>query len=383
MSLSFSYAYTHSAIDFYFKQTPRDFVVEEIPLYPFSGSGGHLILKLRKKNITTFEMLKVFSSHLGIKESEIGYAGLKDKDSLAIQHISLPSLYEKRLESFFDNRIKILETTKHSNKIKIGHLKGNRFFIRIKKLNPLNSTKISEVISQIKTYGIPNYFSYQRFGRDLDNYLLGESIVEGKKKMRNKKLKNFFIGAYQSFLFNQWLSLRIDLSHLLKLEEDFKEVLVAYLHTQEIPECFKDKQYCKTIKNQPHFFKLFSGDIMCHYPFGRNFTTNDTSLYEDSYRFLNKDISIMGLLGGVKMQTTQDLAGFFEKNFIDKRITSVGQRRYAWIFVEDLEFVYNKEEAQGEFSFYLPKGAYATNLLREIAHNEVMQVEAREEKYLE
>ena len=98
-------------------------------------------------------------------------------------------------------------------------------------------------------------------------------------------------------------------------------------------------------------------------------------LYEDSHRFLNKSISVMGLLGGKKMQVTQNLAGFFEKNFVDTRIKSIGQRRYAWIFVEDLEFFYKEEEAQGEFSFYLPKGAYATNLLREIAHNEVMQIE--------
>ncbi|MDE6958785.1 MAG: tRNA pseudouridine(13) synthase TruD, partial [Helicobacter apodemus] len=143
----------------------------------------------------------------------------------------------------------------------------------------------------------------------------------------------------------------------------------------DIPECFSDKQYCKGIKNQPHFFKLFSGDMMCHYPFGRNFMISNESLYEDSHRFLNKSISVMGLLGGKKMQVTQNLAGFFEKNFVDTRIKSIGQRRYAWIFVEDLEFFYKEEEAQGEFSFYLPKGAYATNLLREIAHNEVMQIE--------
>ena len=287
MNFSFSYAYTHSPIDFYFKQTPRDFVVEEIPLYTFSGSGSHLIIKLRKKNITTFEMLKAFSSYLGVKENEIGYAGLKDKDSLAIQHISLPSLYEKKLESFFHERIKILETTKHQNKIKIGHLKGNRFFIRVKKLNPLNSVKIFQIISQIKSYGIPNYFGYQRFGKNLDNYLLGESIIKGEKKLRNKKLRDFLIGAYQSLLFNQWLSLRIDISHLLKLDENFKEVLTTYLHTQDIPECFSDKQYCKGIKNQPHFFKLFSGDMMCHYPFGRNFMISNESLYEDSHRFLS------------------------------------------------------------------------------------------------
>ena len=82
--MDYSYAYTHSKIVFYFKQSPRDFVVEEIPLYSFDGEGAHWIVKVRKKNLTTFELIKFFSSYFGVKSSEIGYAGLKDKNGVEI-----------------------------------------------------------------------------------------------------------------------------------------------------------------------------------------------------------------------------------------------------------------------------------------------------------
>lgn len=374
--MDYSYAYTHSKIDFHFRQSPRDFVVEEIPLYPFSGEGAHLILKVRKKALTTFELIKIFSSCFGIKSSEIGYAGLKDKNALTIQHLSFPKhlLKPNLLESFSHPEIKILETTAHNNKIKIGHLKGNKFFIRLKKLDKLNSQKMQQVVEKIKQFGIPNYFSYQRFGKTLDNYLLGQEIVEGKRKMRDKKMQNFLISAYQSHLFNQWLSLRITLSHLVENVEskDLYRALNLQFEGKEIPQIFEDRGYCKALKEQPHFFKILSGDYLCHYPFGKNFMVEQEAILEDSQRFLAKDIVPTGLLSGTKAQIAQREAGIFENLFADSRIKSVGQRRYAWVFPENLTFAYKEEEAQGELGFFLPKGAYATNLLRELAHREIM-----------
>jgi len=93
------YSLDHASIDFHFKQTPRDFVVEEIPLYDFSGEGEHLILFVRKKNLTTNEMLGVFARYLGIKNREIGYAGLKDKHAMTKQYISLHKKHEEMLET--------------------------------------------------------------------------------------------------------------------------------------------------------------------------------------------------------------------------------------------------------------------------------------------
>ena len=125
------------------------------------------------------------------------------------------------------------------------------------------------------------------------------------------------------------------------------------------------------LKAQKHTFKLLVGDVLCHYPFGKHFILED--LERESTRFLQKDIAPMGLLSGRKVAFSQEDAEFFERRYWDAAIPSVGQRRYAWIFPQDLKFFYKEEELHGELSFSLPKGAYATNLLREIAHREIQE----------
>ena len=79
------YSLGHASIDFRFKQSPRDFVVEEIPLYDFSGEGEHLVMFVRKKSLSTMEMVGIFARFLGIKNRDIGYAGMKDKHAMTKQ----------------------------------------------------------------------------------------------------------------------------------------------------------------------------------------------------------------------------------------------------------------------------------------------------------
>jgi tRNA pseudouridine13 synthase len=74
--------YSHSPINFYFNKNSENFFVEEIPLYSFEHTGNWLMLKIRKKDLTTPQMIDIISKKTGIKRNEIGYAGLKDKDCL-------------------------------------------------------------------------------------------------------------------------------------------------------------------------------------------------------------------------------------------------------------------------------------------------------------
>ncbi|MCB4759157.1 MAG: tRNA pseudouridine(13) synthase TruD [Sulfurovum sp.] len=144
--------------EFLFNASSRDFTVEEIPLYEFSGEGEHLVLKIRKKEMTTWEMLDAISTHLGIRRRDIGYAGLKDKHAMTIQYISLPIKFETKMTTFTHEKIKILDTFCHHNKIRIGHLKGNYFEIRLKKVLGVQKDKLNSVLKWIKANGVPNYF---------------------------------------------------------------------------------------------------------------------------------------------------------------------------------------------------------------------------------
>ena len=354
------YFLDHTPIDFHFKQSPRDFVVEEIPLYEFSGEGEHLILHVRKKDLSTWDMISEIASFLGIKQRDIGYAGLKDKNAMTKQYISIMKIHEDKLVNFSHDKIKILDRFYHNNKIKIGHLKANRFFIRLKKVTPVAATKIAQAVEKIKLYGMANYFGYQRFGIDGDNYIKGREIVENRYKERNVKLKKMYINAYQSHLFNMWLSRRIEISRLISSFKSSELSDMLNIPLRDIDE----------MKKQAHPFKLIEGDIMMHYPYGRLF---ELEYEEDEIeRFNARQISPTGILSGKRVKTSQAQARVIEKEY-DIKMNEDGARRYAWVFVEDMEANYKEQEAWMELHFTLPKGSYATVLIQEIAKRELKE----------
>ena len=336
--------------EFVFNTSARDFTVEEIPLYEFTGQGEHLILHVRKKDMTTWEMLDVLSNHVGIRRRDMGYAGLKDKHAMTMQYISVLGIHEEKLKAFEHEKIKILSTVRHNNKIRVGHLKGNRFKIRLKKVLGVQKDKLDSVLKWIKKNGVPNYFGNQRFGNNGDNWVDGKKLLEGTLKMRDRKTKEFLMGSYQSYLFNNWLSKRMELNHLLESfsEEDTEKVM-------KLPE-----GSLKGTKNQPNFFKLVEGDTMMHYPYGRVFNVED--LEEEARRFETKDIAPAGLLPGKKAKLSTSTAGIIEADFVEEMNLN-GARRYAWIQVTEVTKNYVEEKAHYELSFVLPKGSYATNVL--------------------
>lgn len=345
----------HSKLDVVFKQNKDDFVVTEIPLYDFSGEGEHLIIKFRKKDLTTWDAEQIFSEQLGCKAKDIGYAGLKDKNAMTVQSFSVPKSCEASLAKFHHDNIKILETTYHNNKIRIGHLKGNKFFIRLKRVNTVNSRKIEQILGQIATYGMPNYFGFQRFGIEGDNYKKGEQIVQGKLKERSFKLRQMYINAYQSYLFNEWLGKRIELSKLVDAFEP-----KAIYEKLNLP-----LEVVKQMKKQEHPFKLLPGDLMSHYPFGKIFHVEN--LEEEAEKFFKLDRVPTGILAGKKVKASVGLAYEIEKEY-DIKIPEDGARRFAWIFPQEIESNYKDEKNWMEISFTLPKGSYATELISELIH---------------
>ena len=354
------YSLGHSSINFHFRQTPRDFVVEELPLYEFSGEGEHLVLFIRKKNLSTNEMVGQIARYLNIQNKEIGYAGLKDKHAMTKQYISIHKKHEADLENFNHESIKIISKTYHNNKIKIGHLKGNRFYIKIKKVNPTSAQKIDEALKNISDMGMPNFFGYQRFGNDGDNHILGEKLAKGEAKERNPRVKKLLINAYQSHLFNLWLSRRLEINTLINSFSVEELETLLNMPNNEV----------KKMKAQTHPFKLIDGDVMEHYPHGKLFDFDSSE--EDLVRFNERAISVTGLLCGKKVRMSSGLAGVVEKDF-DDTINADGARRYAWVYPNDVEGRFNQVEAQYEMNFTLPKGSYATVLIEEIAKRKIKE----------
>ena len=200
---------------------PEDFQVDELPLYPASGEGTHAYFRLRKVGIPTPAAVERLARHMGVRPSDIGFAGLKDAHAVTTQWMSLEHADADKLAAFADKKARVLEVTHHTNKLRPGHLRANRFAIRIRKmggcLGPadglqaghrqagssgatrsvaetcLSPFSVRPLAAQAENFfdraratldvlerrGVPNYFGAQRFGARGDTAALGRAIVAG------------------------------------------------------------------------------------------------------------------------------------------------------------------------------------------------------------
>lgn len=364
------YALTHAPIEAYFSKNSDDFVVREIPLYEFSGDGEHLIVEISKKDMTTQEALHVLSEVTGAKMRDFGYAGLKDKQGMTTQFISMPRKFESNLANFSHEKMKILSLNAHKNKLRIGHLKGNSFFIRLKKVLPSNAKKLEQAFISIDKMGYANYFGYQRFGKFGDNAetgleLLKNGTINGKKS-KNVKLNDFLISAYQSDLFNRWLSKRVEIS---RFAQDFSLGELAQIYP------YLDNAILKNLKSQKRFFKLIEGEVLGHYPHGKCFLCED--LDAEGARFDARNITSCGLIAGAKAYEAQGAARMIEDQIFaqanEYKAKMTGSRRFAWCYLEDTNYKYNEEKAHFTINFTLQKGSYATVVLEEILHKNIFE----------
>lgn len=349
---------THAPINAHFSKNADDFVVREVPLYEFSGSGEHLILHIAKKDLSTSEALRLLSEISGAKMREFGVAGLKDKQGQTFQYISVPKKFEPNFRAFSHEKLKIIDFFYHNNKLRVGHLKGNSFFVRFKKVSSVEAKKLANAFETLTNQGFANYFGYQRFGKFEDNFAQGLEILQGKK-LKNPKIRDFLLSAFQSELFNRYLSKRVELSRFAK---DFSEKEFTRIYTL-------DKEQVKAIKAQKHFFKLLQGEVLGHYPFGKCFICEDlTSEYE---RFLQKDVVPLGLILGKKAFSCENGFALRLENEIFSEFMLFaeklqGSRRYLWSFLQNAKCRYDEEKAHFCVEFFLPKGSYATIILEEL-----------------
>lgn len=358
---------THSPINAHFSKNADDFVVREMPLYEASGAGEHMLIHAQKKGLTTKEMLSAFSAFLGVKVHDIGFAGLKDKEGLTSQFITIPAKFCANLENFSHPNIKILSTKAHNNKLRLGHLKANSFFIRLKKVSPTDALKLENACKNAEISGVPNYFGYQRFGKFGDNAKKGYEILRemknGKKPRFNPRMCNFLISAFQSELFNRHLALRVEISHICKScsPKEIKEFCNNFGINESL-------EFFKALKNQEQFFKLFKGDALGHYPLGAIFTCDDLDAEISAFQARRK--SPQGALFGKKMFSAygvaQSLENIIISPFSDALEQMRGTRRHAIIWADNIKYKYDQQNAHFHLEFELPKGSYATNFLREI-----------------
>ena len=192
---------------------PADFEVEEVPAYAPAGEGSHVFAWIEKRGLTTFQAVRALAGAVGVQERDVGSAGMKDRHAVTRQFLSFPPPVtpEALLAARIDG-VNVMSAVRHPHKLRTGHLRGNRFRIAVRGV-ALDADAAAEratgVLARLaEAPGSPNWYGEQRFGAGGDNAAAGRALLRSRR--RGGREARLLISAYQSELFNRYLSARID-----------------------------------------------------------------------------------------------------------------------------------------------------------------------------
>jgi tRNA pseudouridine13 synthase len=326
------------------KSTPDDFEVEEIPAYQPCGQGDHLYLWLEKRSMGAEYFIRQIARCLEISAGEVGTAGLKDRHAVTRQMVSVPASAEPLVNRLDGQGIRVLNVSRHGNKLKSGHLHGNRFRIQLRGVVPEASTRLHPLLAQLRQDGWPNYYGPQRFGRDGETVKLGLAMLRedggGSTRVRNPFLRKLALSAAQSAVFNHYLACRL------------RDGLLR---------------------------RVILGDVMAKWPFGGLFVAEDVE--REQTRFDGRETVPAGPIIGRKTfpaaaeAAARESAAIADSGIAPSALHCFGKllsgtRRHNLIYADDLAAVVDQDSVQ--LSFSLPAGSYATVLLREITKSEAI-----------
>jgi tRNA pseudouridine13 synthase len=322
---------------------PEDFVVEELAAYLPQGSGEHVYAWIEKRELTTPQAIGRLARCAGVASRDVGSAGLKDRNAITRQWLSFAQGDAAALSRYADEdgRLRVLEVTRHGNKLRTGHLRGNRFTITLRGVVPDARSRALSILGRIDEQGLPNYYGAQRFGRDGDNAERAwRALVRQGKLPRDRQQRRLLISALQSQLFN--------------------EVLDARLRAGEVTQ-------------------LLDGDVLAKRDSGGLFVSEDPTV--DQQRLDNEELVITGPICGPRMTRPRDGSAAREREDTIFRALGCapddfevfgrlarGGRRPLLVFPEDVKVANSDAEDQPllRVSFALPAGSYATILLKEL-----------------
>jgi tRNA pseudouridine13 synthase len=180
--MSWSWPYLTSEIPGVPAQIKRrweDFVVDEVPAYPASGEGDHIYLRIEKRGLTTPDAVRIVSRELGVPPRNVGFAGQKDAQGITRQWLSVEHVDPERARAIGGERLRVLEVARHRNKLKLGHLRANRFALKLRGVEPERHDDVRAVLELLERRGVPNYFGPQRFGVRGDTWIVGRALLHG------------------------------------------------------------------------------------------------------------------------------------------------------------------------------------------------------------
>ncbi len=337
----------------------EDFKVEEVLSERPSKEGRYRVYILRKRGLETEEVVKRVSKISRVPLREISYGGRKDKNAETLQYISVPKKF--RLREIKEKNLSLSEVGFLEKSVKEVVL-GNRFEILVRDIFKIDGEKLRI----LKGIGIPNYYGEQRFTSSRNGKLFVQFLnepeealrflfqpagFENSRERRGKKL--FLEGNYKGALeyLRGWRkkvaefllkggSLREAFQLIPRSEIEFQiNVLQSFMFNEKLKGFFKES------KTEAFKVKYRIGELL--YPKEKI----EVPWEIPSYAPFSKEYSEIVERIQLNEKSLKNYISLFHRF---KRRTMVKPKNFHF-------------EVKGEgllLKFELPKGSYATNILR-------------------
>ena len=317
------------------RQQPEDFYVQEELGFDADGEGEHQLVLLEKRQANTSWVADQLANFAGIAKRDVGFAGLKDRNAVTRQWFSLgmagqpqPDWPALQLEG-----VTILETAKHRRKLRRGSLKGNHFVITLRELDVDPSTLVPR-LTQIKQQGVPNYFGEQRFGRHGSNLQRALAMFQGKR-IRDRNQRSMFLSAARSALFNALLSRRVEMGNWNQAVQGDAMMLAgsnSFFLASEVDAALQQR--------------VAAFDV---HPSGCLWGRGELASRDQAAQWETEVAATHG-----------EFCRGLEQNGLQQA------RRALRLLPEQMDWETNEAEKSFTLRFFLPAGAYATSVLREL-----------------
>jgi tRNA pseudouridine13 synthase len=328
----------------------------------------------------------------------VGYAGQKDARAVTRQTISIDGVDPAQVEALTLPGIGILSVSRHRNKLKLGHLAGNRFTVRVRAV-PQDSLPLAEaVLAALSLRGLPNYFGQQRFGMRQNTHLLGRALLrgdddefvleylgrpqQGERPDSQAARAAIDAGDYDAAL-SQWPN---------DLREERRVLAALVRHDVNVSRAVRVldrgmRRFCVSAYQSYLFNRLLvqriqtvdrlePGDVAFIHASGGAFIVQDPAAEQSrADRF---EISPSGPLFGPKLLQAEALPGQREADMLADSGLSLAEFRLPGTKMKGARRPFRVPLADIQVSwddglvlqFQLPPGSYATAVLREVMKND-------------
>ena len=378
------------------KGSPEDFLVEEIPAYQPSGQGEHCYALIEKRGIATLEALRRISKALGVQERDLGYAGMKDTVGVTRQMISIPRVAPEKVLSLQIPGMTVLSAVLHGNKLRLGHLKGNRFRIRVRDAAPGAVSHAEAALAILEQRGVPNRFGSQRYGVQGNSQQIGAAVLRrdfkaavdaliGDPAAVSDERWRLAIEAYRRGELAESLALfpghfRVErelLGRLLQRADAFEKAFnsVQPRLKRLYLSAFQSSLFDQVVEQRlDSLDQVTEGDIAFKHENGACFLVKDVAA--EAARAAAFEISATGPMFGCTMMQAEGAQGELERGVLAAQELTLesfnlsgglrmeGERRP--LRVPLTGGAVREEDGDLVLEFALPRGSYATSVMSEI-----------------